>query len=455
MDMSNFRPLDTREFANAHSKTLYRSICVPSVVQSYSLCVEYMKNWFLSKFQKDTFKSIYTEGKNIYDDFRPLSKIELIKRQKPSLAIVPSFSWDFDNEGLSRYPYGLSLYTQSGKFKESFFNSPETKSYMGLGMETILMQFIFRIRLETRAQQLDMYKYIKLAHRVGFTCGEDVDLDFHLPYELMIQMANDNGFEVECKTMPNGEEIHTIKKVTEFLRWLNMHSSLPFLYKYRALNGNNEFFLRMKNMYVHVRPTDLSADDGEREGQMSNNFNIELTAETRFPAPKMYAYYSDNTHHLTTVYGAWWQPNGPITTTYTFKGTDIPDENKYGWPLYMNTTYEDEDSQNKILKIDMKDLLEGDIGECIKDCMSKGISPSIFCDMLMFNGSDYIDGDFDWNTMIFTSKYQVRYIATYIAIYIDKEFINDFIIRTNNSNDSRIDTSKKQYHSNEYHKDHK
>ena len=75
MDMSNMREISTCDFNKAHSKTLYRSICVPSTVQAYSLCVEYMKSWFLSKFNKDMFKSVYVEGKNIYDDFRSLSKI--------------------------------------------------------------------------------------------------------------------------------------------------------------------------------------------------------------------------------------------------------------------------------------------------------------------------------------------------------------------------------------------
>ena len=81
MDMTNFKPISIDEIRRQSSKTLYRSICVPSTTQAYSLCVEYMKKWFLSKFAPDTFKSIYVEGKNIYDDFRSLSKLELLKLQ--------------------------------------------------------------------------------------------------------------------------------------------------------------------------------------------------------------------------------------------------------------------------------------------------------------------------------------------------------------------------------------
>ena len=448
MDFSTLKPFTDRDLNKSHSKTLYRSICVPSTVQSYSLCIEFMKQWFLSKFSKNTFKSIYVEGKNIYDDFRSLSKIELLKRQKPALTITPSISWDFNNDNIDSYPYGLELYAQTGQYKNSFFKCEDTKSYLGIGLETMLMQFNFRIKLETRAQQLDMYKFIKLACRVGFTCGELVDLDFHIPYPLMIQLAKDNGFEVYEKELPDNAGIsETIARVPEFLRWLNMHSSLPYLYKHRTINGNNEFFLRMREMYVHVRPMDLSADDGEREGQMSNNFTIELQAETRFPAPKMYAYYSDNAHKLETVYGAWYHPNGPVSTCYTFKGISIPDNNKYGWPLFMSTTYEDIDIYKetaipaRILTVDISELLQVDIGRCIKETLSKGLSPSLFCDFIFYNGGEYISGNFDWSTLTFTSNDYVRGAGTYIGVYVDNDYISDFICKESGYN-NRMQKSK-------------
>lgn len=442
MDMTNMKPLDIDSLRQSHSKTLYRSICVPSATQSYSLCIEFMKKWFLSKFNNpDTFKSIYTDGKNIYDESRRLDKSSLLKREKPALTITPDISWDFTNETIDSYPYGMDLYTQTGKFKESFFSCPTNNSYMGIGMETILMNFNFRIKLETRAQQLDMYKFIKMAHRVGFTCGENVDLDFHIPYLLMIQIAKDNGFQTYQKENTEGEYNEVIKDIPAFLSWINRYSQLPFLYKYRALNGKNEFFIKMRNMYVHIRPTDMSADNGEREGQLTNNFMIEMNAEVRFPAPKMYAYYSDNAHKLTTIYGSWYQNNGPISSFYTFKGSTIPDVNKYGWPLLLSTTYEEDDENklNEVLEIDLSDLMEGDIGRCIKDCINKSISPAIFCEFIFYNGGKYITGKIDWNTMIFTSDNPVRSLGTYIGIYVDNTFVNNYITESINN---RLDSSK-------------
>ena len=442
MDMKNFKPFTAADLQKEHSKTLYRSICMPSVVQSYSLCIEYMKNWFLSKFSKDMFKSIYVDGKNIYDDFRSLSKIELLKRQKPALTITPSIVWDFNNDHIDSYPYGISLYTQTGRFKESFFKCVETNSYMGIGMETLLMEFRFRIKVETRAQQLDLYKYIQMACRIGFSCSEDVDLDFHIPYELILQLAKDNGFTTHKH---ESKDIEVIDNIPKFLRWLNMYSSLPFLYKHRTLNGRNEFFLRMRNMPIHIKPGELTADDGEREGQMTNNFTIEFSAETRFPAPKMYAYYSDNAHELTKIYGVWYQPHGPISTCYTFKETIIPDTNKYGWPLLLSTTYEsDEDISNEKISIDVSELITGDLGECIKDCISKGISPAICCELIFYNAGEYIPGDMNWETCTFTSSIPVRNNGTFIGVYVDNDFVADYILKENNGYENRLQSSKKE-----------
>lgn len=446
MDMTNLKPLDINAFNARHSKTLYRSICVPSTSQSYSLCIEFMRRWFLSKFPHGTFKSVYVEGKYIFDDFRTLDRTAMLKRPTPSLTITPSINWDFNNENIDSYPYGMDLYVQTGKFKESFFSYAPNNSYMGIGMETILMPFNFRIKLETRAQQLDMYKFIKLACRVGFSCGDDVDLDFHVPYSLMVQLAKDNGFEIlSRKLSEDGSEYEeVIKNIPAFLRWVNRYSTLPFLYKYRALNGKNEFFLKMRNMHVHIRPSDLTADDGSREGQLTNNFMIEFSAEVRFPAPKMYAYYSNNEHKLQTVYGAWYQPNGPITSCYTFKGSTIPDLNRYKWPLFMSTTYEEDDNEKigKVLTINLQELLEGDIGACINDCLSKSISPAIFCDLIFYNGGEYVNGNMDWESLTFTSTNPVRSLGTYIGVYIDNDFVTDYILKDNKRDSTRITESE-------------
>lgn len=302
------------------------------------------------------------------------------------------------------------------------------------------MEFTFRIRLETRAQQLDMFKYLQLAGRIGNTTGEDVSLDFHIPYDIMIAIAEDAGFEIIPKD-PNSEISYPrVKNIQAFLAHLNTHSQIPFLYKMRAINGRNEFFIRMDRMYVHVRPTNLTGDDGERESFMSNNFALEMTAEVRFPAPKFYAYYTDHARDFTTVYSAWRQPNGIVSAFYTFKGIDVPQKNALGWDKYLETTYEDDpENINKPLSIDLSELFnERELGETVRHCIRQGISPSIFVDVYAINGGEHPKGNMDWNTMTYTTSTPVRSNNSYIVIYVDMMYINNYIAQNRDYKEDRL-----------------
>ena len=436
--MENLQPFDYHKLR--HSKILNRSICMPSMTQSYSLSIEYMKNWFYSKFENPNFfKSEYIDGKYIYDDFRKLSKVEMLKRQKPSLTIVPTLDWDYDNDKIDSYPYGLSLYTMTGIFKGAFFNDPVRDVYIGMNMETILMHFTFRVRLETRAQQMDMFKYMKTAHRVGYSDPKDADMDFHVPYTMIIQIARDLGFEVTC----THDGYDQIENIPAFLKYLNMHSQIPFLYKHRTINGKHEFFIRAQRLNVNIRPTNISADDGEREGMLTNNYNIELECEVRFPAPRMYAYYSKGEHKLKSIYTSWEDPSSSPITLYTFKATPIADENKYGWPLYMHTEYDQSIlEKDKPLEMDCSELVEGDVGEIIKDCLSQGLSPSIFFDICIINGGELVKGVMDWDSLKFKSNNPVRSLASFIGIYLDMNYINTALANKREFEKDRVTLSK-------------
>lgn len=443
--MEELTPFDVKSFGKPrHRRTLHQNLCIPSTAQSYSLCIEYMKRWFISLFDHNPFQSVYVDGKNIFDDYRRLTAVELLKRKRPALAIVPSFDWTFNNDNVDMYQFGTKLYQTRGLYQNSFYKDEEHNSFLGIMMETIFMEFTFRIRLETRAQQLDMFKYLQLAGRIGNTTGEDVSLDFHVPYDIMIAIAEDSGFEIIPADPNSSISYPKVKHIQQFLAHLNSHSQLPFLYKMRAINGRNEFFIRMDRMYVHVRPTGLTGDDGEREAVMTNNFTLEMTAEVRFPAPKFYAYYTDNSKDFTTVYSAWRQPTGIVSAFYTFKGIDIPNKNKYGWDKYLETTYEDDpNSINKPLSIDLTEIFnERELGETVRHCIAQGISPSIFCDVFVVNGGEYLYGNMDWNTFTYTSQQPARSNNSYIAFYIDMMYINNYIAQNREYKEDRLSHSQ-------------
>ena len=439
--MEELVPFDVRSFGQPKNRrALHQNLCIPSTAQSYSICIEYMKRWFLSLFDKNPFQSIYVDGKNIFDDYRRLTAVELLKGKRPALAIIPSFDWSFNNDNVDMYQFGTKLYQTRGLYNNAFYKDRDHNSYLGIIMETIFMEFTYRIRMETRAQQLDMFKYLQLAGRVGNTVGEDTDLDFHVPYDIMIALAEDAGFEIIPADPNNAISYPKIAHVQPFLAHLNSHSQIPFLYKMRAINGRNEFFIRMDRMYVHVRPTNITGDDGEREAVMSNNFSIEMTAEVRFPAPKFYAYYTDRARDFKTVYSAWRQPSGIVSAFYTFKGLEVPERNSLGWEKYLETSYEDDpENINNPLSIDLSEIFnERELGETIRHCLKQGISPSIFVDIFVINGGEHQNGTMDWSTMTYKTETPVRSNNSYIAFYIDMMYINNYIAQNRDANENRL-----------------
>ena len=104
---------------------------------------------------------------------------------------------------------------------------------------------------------------------------------------------------------------------------------------------------------------------------------------------------------------------------------------------------DENDVMDKKFSIDLSELLEGDIKECIADCLYQGISPSIFCEFIFYNGGNYIKGTINWDTMVFSSDEIVTAIGTYIGIYIDKEYLANYSLSQSGYAD-RLKESKKE-----------
>lgn len=403
---------------------LLRSLAMPSSIHTYSLCIEYMKKWFLSKFEKNTFKHVHVEGKHAFDDFRTMNKTEMLKRIKPVLSIIPQIDLEFDDEKLDSYPYGGEIYTMRSKLGDTFYRNRSKDLYIGMSAELHLINFTFKCKYSTKAQQMDAYRYMKLFFRVGYTQGEDVSMDFHVPYGLMLQLAHDEGFEVKD---------NKIQDVVGFLSHINQQSLLPFMYKFRCINGTDEFFIRLDELYVHIRTTDISADEGERVGQLMDNYTIELNAQVRFPAPKFYVYYSAKDHTYIKF-----KKEAESIPAFEVQMLDLPKVNEKGWNQFLTTEYQEEEL-DKPLEIDFSELFNsGDLGEVIKYNNSIHISSDVCIELRLFNNGKPLDFEMDWNTMILKCPNNPENIITNIAIYVDLDYTNNTLINLRQLKENRI-----------------
>lgn len=434
---------------------LYADLYVPSWVNGYSIAMEYVHNWFLSKFPKDFFKTVHVVGKTPFDDFRRFEYGDYVKRQKPAVSFAASINYDNEFSNIDLHMFGIDTYMMKTDFHRSFFKDPMKKLYLGHVAEAMEINFTIRTRFSTRAEQLDMYKKMELLFRIGCTTTVDTDLDFHVPYDLMSDLARDAGFQIDV----NG----TIMLPYEFLFYLNQHSQIPFLYKLRYINGKHEFFIRMNNMPLYLDTRNkLDPDDGEQEGQTMNNFNIDFPVRVIIPVPQFYIYYSEgklvNELHLQPSHG---------TNVYSMRVLDIPDVNEKGWTMYGTSNYLKEKDEKYVKEIDISSLFVAPVDtrvdisleDLIEDSIQCGISPSTFIDIRVYTNDmmaarGKLPSSMDWKRRKIILPDDVKNSYFYLIIYTEQGYINSKVIDINKVYKNRITDSKRTKYSESGHYKH-
>lgn len=284
-------------------------------------------------------------------------------------------------------------------------------------MEIMQMNFNIKIRVSSKAQSLDLANFIKMAFRSNGTQGKYIDMDFHIPTELILRVAEDSGFDIvdnEVVDMPG------------FIYYLNKHSQVPIIYKMRNIKGRCEYFLKLSEMYIHTRTDNVTVDDGEREGQLMNNFNVEFNCAVRFPVPKFYAYYSLDQKEFMRG-----QRSDGSYAVYELCISNIPAVNSKGWNQYMTTEFlMDEEAYYKKqpLEISIEELLSGTGKGRLKEVSdytkSLYLSPSVFIEFKLFNNSKEIETEIDWNTYTLKTKHPLENLKSFLAVYVNLEYIN-------------------------------
>ena len=312
--IDNPRRLVPMKDQNKFKPVLHNNLYVPSYVHGFSLAIEYMKEWFLKYLPDINFKYIHVNGKHMFDDYKRFNN-QNIKREKPCLVITPTVDFEYNRDNLDLYQAPADIFLRRSDFQRSFFKDFDKELYLGMQMQNLRMQFNFRVKVSTRAEQLDLKEKMNLRFRIGATQAEERSADFVVPMELLINVAHDAGFKVkqfekcdnsyvfseglEYFIINNGKFMNinvtkdtfnsmvntglyvrclpTIEEPMKFLEYLNTHSLIPFSYKLRAISNHPEYYIRLSDLYCHISTRDhLSLDDGEREGMLDNNFNIDF-----------------------------------------------------------------------------------------------------------------------------------------------------------------------------------
>ena len=364
---------------------LYKTMELPSYVHGYSLAIEYMREWFLQKFPRvkgsptgTIFKTVYINGSHVLDNWKNWNNYN-IKREKPMLAIIPTLSPEYDRENVDMYMGDAGIMLRTSKIEDSFLKDYKNKVFLYCKLREMEMNFNFRIRVNSRAEQLDLMNKMELWFRVGTTQQDNMSADFHIPYNIMLQIARDTYFEVD-------EETQTIKDIAEFTNYLNMHSSAPIIFKLRAINQKPEFFIRARNLYTHLAVRDkIQIDDGEKNGKLDTNFHLDMTVQLHMPIPHFYAYMNQVPISDSIMV----TENKPPMGIYTINHYNIDPENQLGWPCITTTSYSASKGESYIDISPIFDSERWPAAIVLKDDLSMNISPEGFLDIRVYHTHDF------------------------------------------------------------------
>lgn len=431
-------PIDKYRFERA--KYLYGNLALPSYVHGYTIAIEYMYQWFKNKFPKDYFRGgIYIDGKHVLDDYRRLNEFamkNIVKGENPRARMAPVVDYDFDRDYLDVYTGPPELFLRRSKFEDSFFKDYERDMFLGFIPRALRMNCQYKVRVNSRSQQLDLFSQMELYFRNGATQHENLSMDFHVPKEIMLSIAKRAGFEIK-----DGEVVDII----EFLDYLNRHSDLTFLFKLRAINLKAEFFVRVNNVYTHIAVRDkLQLDDGERDGKLDFNFHVEMTAQLTIPIPHYFAFYS--AEDITGGVMLQEHDKGCIAM-YSINIMDIPKVDEHGWLQGAITDYKTDKGDTEI---DLSPIIGGDnpLSRAIHHDYTSGVSPSHFINIRLIRDDDtrkavLFKMDWEHNKIIFNEPEDERVI--HIVIYYDHQYINELEIAQNNlyNNVHRVEQTSK------------
>ena len=420
-------------------KKMRTNLVIPSTNQSFSMVVEYMTNWFYKKFPENFFRSKYIEASHIMDTLRSMTQKQLLGNIKPCATIVADLDMSYNRENIDLYNMGIMLYQNRCRYKDAFFIDRDKHLFVSLATELILMNFTFKIRVDTRSLQIDTAKMCQMAFRSGGSEKHYNDIDFPVPNELIMQIADDAGF-CPCTCMMDNILL---------MKYLNSHSKLPFFYKLNTATQNMEWFIKIPQSIIHIKVGDIQIGAGNLRGMINVDHDIMFDAQVRFPAPKFYAYYSiiarENVKSIHNI------SSGIYIQTVT-NLSQVPEKDEHGWQWTVHTEY-DFNSEDEIYKIKHKKFdglkicfgeLVGDLRTVIDYTKSIAISPEVFLNIKVFNFDKLVKTHIDWQKYEIHIDEAIESAKCYIIIYMDNGYMNEQISNIKEYDKHRIQPSDNQ-----------
>lgn len=260
-----------------------------SPAHTYGNAVAFIEKWLLDLFPKrdnneSIFRTIHVSSKLAHRQLRSTNN-ELNKRMKPAIALRPRV--DFQEE---RFLQGTPLVEKMIQTSlnyglpglQSFFFDPRTKTEIKYQLNRTVMYVDVVMMFSTLMQQLNYASYIKNTISLGHPFTLSTCFESYLSLELMEMVS-------ELADIPIRGGDGTVYK---FLSYMNQHSGGPITYKMQGSTGTDEFY-RYYPVNIDTRIDNIDLTDGEKNGQISENYQISMSIRMEFYTTGYYYLFSD------------------------------------------------------------------------------------------------------------------------------------------------------------------
>ena len=184
------------------------------------------------------------------------------------------------------------------------------------------------------------------------------------------------------------------------------------------------------------------------------NYNIEMQIAMRLPIPKIFVFYNEAKWTNKVVV----EPNNGINV-YSMRVFDIPEVNYKGWPMYGHSNYVSDKNEKIVNEIDISELfiapidikVDTSLNDIINDSIDQYISPDAFIDVAVYTNDLAVNNNGKLPIRMEWTKDSKKIILPentinsyfYIAVYIDRLYLNSKVTQMNNAINNRVQMSAK------------
>lgn len=295
------------------------------------VAMDYIRSFFSDGF----FKTEHISTKIAYrqlDVFR--SKKEFWKNEKPILIVKPRI--EMDDSSKAHYGSAMMERITSSKLPMEFsqrvpvITDRQYGVMLRFGWNRFKIYYDVAIVVQTYNEQINIANSLKNKMITLRPFSINTDLEACIPKGITKPIQHHLG-------IPEDD-------TAELVKYLNVKGIVPFTYKLKNASGTNEYFM-LYNTNIEAVLSDISIDDGDSIGMITDTYTIGLTMSFEFNSPATwYAFLKDaNPHYIVNPSDAEMDAGNasvgdrivPLLTLPTRYNLRLGD----GWKILVSPTY--------------------------------------------------------------------------------------------------------------------